>query len=796
MSLAAWLGLPLLLHLVASGVGMTAERVARFPLRDALLAPTGACLAVLVALPVVQLHAPALVTALILVALALTGLILNRRALRARLLPGWPALAALAAYALYLAPVVLSGHWTWLGYNFVNDTAIHLAMIDHVAEHGSAMAGGLPSTHDNAVNGTLSSGYPLGTYGLLAALKWLLPLETAALYQPFIGCLAALAAMAFAALARREGASGPAAAAIALAAAGASITYQYALHGAIKELALVLVLAVVAVLVREALDARLHPGAVALAALCSATGVGVFSAAAGAYSLALGALVLLAVAIERERPARKTIAVAAGVAVAAFVVAALPIAADTLSFGNAASGAFAENAGSPTTPTDFGHLLRHLPFYQGFGTWFRDDYRLPLADGLPRIATSALIVLAAVLVVVAAAMELRRRRLAALFALGPALAVYVIAAPRLSPYADAKLLVALSPMLVFAAGMGAWWLSRRSVAVGAVAAALLASGVLVSDALAYHHARLAPTDRLLALRDAVEHAPAGARILTAEWEELAKYFDGGRALNVGPEAYSPAPVEQRNPRAIFHRSFDLDALTEEYVQRWNAILLRRSPLNSKPPANFTRRYANDDYELWVRADAPSVLDHLPLPGARYGAGPPNCTDVHVLAQRATPGERLVALRRPPVAFFDPAQPESRPRSWGNAETPGLLVPSSQATARGEVRTPQAGRYRVWVEGGGGRAASVRVDGREVGSAQQINTPSQWLEVGTAQLGAGGHEVELSVPGASLAPGNGYPGELGRVAFELDRPLERVTVAPGRADELCGRDWDWIDRVEP
>ena len=95
---------------------------------------------------------------------------------------------------------MLSGSWTWLGYDFVNDTAIHLAMIDHVAEHGAAAAGGAALDARRAVNSTLGIGYPLGTYGLLAALSWFVPVETAALYQPFIACLAALAAMALATL--------------------------------------------------------------------------------------------------------------------------------------------------------------------------------------------------------------------------------------------------------------------------------------------------------------------------------------------------------------------------------------------------------------------------------------------------------------------------------------------------------------------------------------------------------------------------------------------------------------------
>ena len=62
------------------------------------------------------------------------------------------------------------------------------------------------------------------------------------------------------------------------------------------------------------------------------------------------------------------------------------------------------------------------------------------------------------------------------------------------------------------------------------------------------------------------------------------------------------------------------------------------------------------------------------------------------------------------------------------------------------------------------------------------------------LSAGSHAIELSVPGGSLRPGDGFPGVLGRVAFEPVGASRRVTVAPSHARDLCGRAWDWIERV--
>jgi peptidoglycan/LPS O-acetylase OafA/YrhL len=146
VSLVAWLGLPALLCAVAVGVGLLGERLARVKLSNALLAPLGACAAVCIVLPVYQLGGTFAVAGPLLCLCAAAGLVLGRRGLRKRLLPGWCALAGAATYAMYMAPVVLSGHWTWLGYNFVNDTANNMLFAAYLPDHGIARTDGPPSS--------------------------------------------------------------------------------------------------------------------------------------------------------------------------------------------------------------------------------------------------------------------------------------------------------------------------------------------------------------------------------------------------------------------------------------------------------------------------------------------------------------------------------------------------------------------------------------------------------------------------------------------------------------------------
>ena len=103
-SLLAWLWVPLLLYVVLLGVGLLADRLAGADLPAPLIAPIG--LAVATVLMVVCYRVAQPLALPVLLALAAAGLV----------------------YALYMAPIVLSGEATWAGYNFVNDTATNFVL--------------------------------------------------------------------------------------------------------------------------------------------------------------------------------------------------------------------------------------------------------------------------------------------------------------------------------------------------------------------------------------------------------------------------------------------------------------------------------------------------------------------------------------------------------------------------------------------------------------------------------------------------------------------------------------------
>ena len=793
---------PAVICLVAIGLGLLCERVARRRLPAGLLAPAGLALAISLSMAVFRLDGPGWVAAAVLAACAVAGLVLARRDLRARLTPGWPAAAGLAAYALFIGPSMLTGHWTWAGYNFVNDPSVNFVYVNLLAQGGFSQPEGPASTALQVQQGVFGIDYPLGAHALLAALGPLGLVELAALYQPFIAVAAALAATGFTVLLGRSGMPGRWAAATATVAVGANLVYQYAQHGGVKEVLMIALLAAAAAVLAEALADGLPLGAAAICALCLVSTLAVFSAAAGPYVVGLALAGAAAVLLRPDWPAPGRVAAFAAVGVLAGVVASLPYLPDVVSFARgAAQGYSAERATG--SPAEFGHLLRQLPWSQGAGVWFAEDYRLPVEAGRRAAAAlqAVMIALIAVLALAGLGLEIARRRAGlALLSVTTALVAWAMAS-RLGPYADAKLLLIASPAVVASAGLALWALARpgaRAALSGAVAA-VLAGGILYSDALAAHNGRFAPAERMAALEDAVERAPsAGAGLwLLNEWEEFGKHFGQGFPVNTGGESTTPAPVRLRFASPVFGRYFDLDDQALDYVEEFAAVIRRRNPVASRPPANFRRAYVNDYYEVWSRQGNPAILEHLPLQAPTDATAAADCAAVLDLAARTVPGESLMAAVRPAVTTFRLDDRPDRPPGWvPDPEAPGSVQLRTPGRVRGAIAS-SGGLQRVWLRGSTGRPVRIAIAGREVGAPSGVNSPGQWLLAGTVRLPAGEHPIEVERPGGRPLPGNGYEWQAGPVALEPVDGVQRLErVARADARDLCGGRYDWIERIRP
>src|SRR5580693_2537394 len=380
----ALLGAPVALWVVCLGCGLALERLLRVRLSNALLLPLGLCVAFALIFPGYAAGAGDALAITLLVVVALAGLVLAQDGLRARLNPGWPGVAGLAVYVLYMLPVIVYGHWTWAGYDFVNDSAFEMLLAAHIKGYGLTL-GNIPLTSEQQfLMSYLNSGYPLGTQSLLGTLSGLTDTDVPVLYQGFIASLAAFGAVALSTVTR--GLLNPRRAAFAaIAAMAANLTYQYALQGNIKELGLLATLCAGVALGREAIDLRRPYAGAALMAVVTAAALATYNAVAvpflGALALFLGLGLML---VRHSRPGRGWI----GPLLAGLGLAGLLSIPSLISFRTFFEVARTGQGSTGVGAIQLGQLARPLPLSQISGVWLSGEYRSAIVSHHAGLLTS------------------------------------------------------------------------------------------------------------------------------------------------------------------------------------------------------------------------------------------------------------------------------------------------------------------------------------------------------------------------------------------------------------------------
>jgi hypothetical protein len=744
--LAAWILFPLIALAILTGIGLLAERLARFEAHPALLPALGLAGAIAVLGPLFATGASGVVGCIALVALAAGGWIAGGRM---RMRPRFGALAGGAAYALHIAPVVLTGHATFLGYNLLNDTAIHLALVDWIGDHGSRYIHQAPSSYGATINDYVQSRYPLGSHELLAALKPVVALDPALLYQPFLALCAGIAAAAIFAIVRgaADGRGRPdvrVAAAIAFAALASQLVFSFALQGSIKEFGFIVCLAAAAGVARS-------PALLALpaAALYSIYGV---------YALPWIVPLALIVLVWTRPPVRSAL-----IGVAVFLVAIAVYIPDSIHYYNHGHSVI-------TAGTELGPLAGPIKPIQAAGIWLGGDYRFVPSHSWITYLLDVIVLLLAI------AGAIRNRRIAGVVAfIGPALVAYILTAPKSSPYIDAKLLAILSPAVIVAACLGLAALPMRAVAIGA--AAVLGIALLISDGLAYRIALPAPTARLGELAHIDDLYAGKGPLLVNEFEEYVKHYMRRSHGSDPYETWTALHAQLRDPRLpVNAHRYDLDQMTTAFVERWPYIVLRRSPVDSRPPSNFDRVWSGRFYEVWKRA-RPAPLEHIPL------GSPPFAATTDVNCKRIANIRNSVAWIRPtPIGVSllnPPVGKRPLPPGWYASGRYPQMIEIHKGGSLPLTDSGAAGLH-LWLRG-----ATFRAD--RIGSLpvpRSLQRPWEWIDLGTT---TDAKPLVFERPKRSLRPGDGQPDIVGPlIAMNARKPF----LAHGR--QACGLPADWID----
>ena len=742
------------------GCGQLLELAAGAKLPRPLRVPAGLTVVILAAQFATLTDTTAEFAGPLVVALALAGLVLSPP-WRTRL-EAWAWAAATGVFAVFAAPIVLSGRATFAGYIKLDDTATYLAMTDRVMQHGRSLAGLAPSTYEATLATTLAIGYPTGSLMPLGVGHQLLAYDSAWLYQPYLAFLAALLALTLYVVLEGTIPSRPARAGAAFLAAQPAILYGYALWGGIKELAGALLLALIAALLPWTLAPKRGPRAVLPVAAACATLVCVLSLPGAVWLVAP----LAAAGVFLLRHPTRSLLLRAGWFGAALVVLAIPAV--------VAAVDWLPKIGAFDKETNLGNLIGPLSGWQLFGIWPVGDFRVDPHDLTPVYVLIA-VVIAAGLTGLWWAWRRRAWRLL-VYAL-TALVGCLIFVGISSPWVGGKTLAMASPAVLAAALAGAGaLLTRKRVVEAGVLALVIAGGVLWSNVDQYHDVWLAPRGQLHELETiGHEFAGDGPALMTNYEPYGARHFLRGLDPEGASELRRRFDYLVDGTTLDKGASADIDRIRLDQVLVYRTLVLRRGPAASRPPSAYRLVWSGRWYEVWQRPLHPkrTIAAHLPLGNASQAAAVPPCPRVKALR-----GSLLVAATRPKVI--------------------GLGAPPLRGTQLLRVNVPVDGVYTAWIAGDWFGNASISIDGHQVGLLrEELNWPGLYTDLGSTPLTAGSHLIAVSYEPGGWRPGSGgTPFAFGPAALSrFDDEREAVIhVAPANAGSLCGRRLDWVEAL--
>jgi hypothetical protein len=791
--LVYWVAFPCVLILLAVGCGLLVETLGGFAVDGALLPALGLAAIIVVGVFLTMLAATAPLAAPLVVVLALAGYALSLR--RGRRLPEyWLVLCGLGVFAVYAAPIVASGQATFAGYITLDDSATWMALASHMVEHGRSLTGQPISTYEQVLRDYLGQGYPLGGFAVLGITGRVTGLNLAWCFQPTIAVIAAALGMAIYGTSATLIASRALRAVVGFIGAQSALLFSFAFWAGIKEMNAACMIVLVCALIACTNDRwgtlrGALPAALATAALLSVLGL------AGGVWLVLPALVVATVLWRRGS---RTLLAAVPRIIGLLVLLTLPsilIASQFLSTND--NGDLTAN----TSVANLGHPLNGL---QLLGIWPARDFRVTPAN-----MTLTYILLAAVVgaIVAALAFAWKRRSVAIPLYLGTATAGYLLAivltgVDASSPWLDAKVMAEGSPALVVAAMVGVaaiFQSGRRTEAI--VLFIAIGGGVLWSNTLAYTNVWLAPRAQLAELQTIGQRFAGDGPTLMTEYNP---YGDRYLLRNLSPEGASDRRVRLdlllTGEELEGGATADLDAFELSGVLAYRTIVLRRSPLESRPPSVYRLVWQGHYYEVWQRpAISRPILAHLGLGTSLDPAAIPSCAQVRALGRRAArAGGMLATVLRPATPIVLGLTPGVHPFGWEpSAEYPGAIIPDSGGVLSLSVDVPRAGRYGIWLGGSFRRTVTIVIDRRTVGSATDfLDTGSGWDELGTASLTAGAHQLQLRYGGSLAIPGAAsFAFPIGPIVLSTTTADLPVTyVKPSDAGSLCGKQLDWLEVV--
>ena len=287
-------------------------------------------------------------------------------------------------------------------------------------------------------------------------------------------------------------------------------------------------------------------------------------------------------------------------------------------------------------------------------------------------------------------------------------------------------------------------------------------------------------------------------------EEYAEYFlrkeDGSAYVNPAAEGsgfvgFRP-DVLAKAPQPSF--AFDLDTMDVQGIERYPLIVQRRGPLWSRPPVNYELVDETPFHEVWKRREKLTVLQHVPVPGTGPAGVKAECQALVRKARVGGPRVRVAWAETGQTAIAHLGTGTTVP-AWRKSKT-DLIQMYGPGFLETPIDVPEAGRYRVWVQGPNQRPVHVTIDGKPAGTLGRTwSYPQGWTDIATIDVPAGRHTVRLQRSGGRPLPGDGVGGQpVGPLVLERTGTARgTVHTAPAsQAAAVCRRaqDYDWVELI--
>jgi hypothetical protein len=799
--LAVVLLFPLLFWLLSLGCGLLVGRLSGVRLPALLLMPLGFGTLIVVTQFTTWWRTSAPLSPIVVLALALLGFALARTELRERWRARprwWWCLAAVpvVTYLILAAPVILAGRATFTGYLLDTTGAVQIAGAERLLHFAHDFSTGVPA-YGTTLQAYFGNGYPSGGHSVLASVGWLSGQSLIWLFSVFQAAELGMLALVLAFLARRAGLARPSAALAGTIGAVPALDSAYLLMGSIKEMTALPMLVLMGALLVYARELRARAGvrAVLPFAIAAAGALGAIGIAATPWVGLFGAgALLVAVPIGRRRDLRP-LALGAVALAGVTAIVALPTVASLSQKLTLAESVTNSNSAAVADP---GNLLRPLKFIQTLGVWLGESHRVE-----PRYVQETFVLIGIVIVCLALGVVwLVRRRAWSVLSFGVlSFVVWEIVRRHGTEWTDAKLLVILSPVLVFVAMLGALGLMRTRRLEGLVLTLALLAGILGSDALLYHGTNLAPTQRYNELASIGERYAGEGPTLAPDFDEYDLFLLRGMEVDAPGLAYSARFALVPGEAQLYGHSYDLDTLALPSTEFFKTIVMRRSPAWSRPPGNFVRLREGGSYSVW-RREGPAPLVHIPLGGGYEPAAKLSCRRLEKIATSAKrKGARISYAPRASNVSVDLATMYRSPSVVPSVDLEGRtqLGFSGAGRIEGAVRIRNPGRYVLWLGGDVDRPVHISVDGRLIGSpTQQTGDDGTMIDVASLTLSAGRHSIRLLRGGGDLRPDDYGSSAMDGLIFEprsdLSATVRTIPAAAWRT--VCGQTLDWIELTAP